>query len=179
LWKTPLILLFHAQGNGSEKVWSMDLTAFPITLRHTVGESYLDEMGHMNVMWYIHLFSRAAGNLFAMLGLNEDYFVINQAGTFALQMHVRYLKEVRAGNSVVIRSRVLGRSVKRMHFIHFMCLEETGKLAATEEAIGTHVDMKTRRTSPLPAHVTEAFDRLLAEHGKQGVEARLCGVMKP
>jgi acyl-CoA thioester hydrolase len=110
-----------------------------------------------------------------MVGLNQNYFIANQAGTFALQMHICYLKEVRAGNSVIIRSRVLGRSTKRMHFMHFMCLEDTGKLAATEEAIGTHVDMRTRKTSPLPAHVTEAFDRLLAEHGKQGGKAPVCG----
>jgi acyl-CoA thioester hydrolase len=157
----------------------MDLTVLPITLNHTIPELYLDEMGHMNVMWYIHLFSRAAGNLFARLGLDEDYFVANQAGTFALEMHIRYLAEVRADQTVVIRSRVLGRSSKCVHVMHFMCHADTGKLAATEEAIASHVDMRSRRTSPWPVRATDVIDRLLAEHGSLGWETPVCGVMKP
>ena len=39
----------------------MDLTALPITHRAVIPDDYLDEMGHMNVMWYTHLFSLARG----------------------------------------------------------------------------------------------------------------------
>ena len=157
----------------------MDLSKLPMTFQHTIPESYLDEMGHMNVMWYIHLFSRAAGNLFDLFGLNEDYCVAHNAGTFALEMHIRYLAEVRVGKSITIRSRILGRSAKRFHFMHFMTLDESGKLAATEEAVGTHVAMNTRRTSPMPDHIGRDLDRLLLEHSQLGWEAPLCGVMKP
>ena len=33
--------------------------------------AYLDEMGHMNVMWYTHLFSMGAWGLFQMVGLDS------------------------------------------------------------------------------------------------------------
>jgi acyl-CoA thioester hydrolase len=157
----------------------IDLSGLPVTLEATIPESYLDDMGHMNVMWYIHLFSRAAGEFFQMFGLHEDYFTAHQAGTFALEMHVRYLAEVRVGQRVIIRSRAIGRSAKCFHFMHFMVHADSGVLAATEEVVGTHVNLRTRRTAPMPPEVAEALDRLLAEHRRLPWEAPICGVMKP
>src|ERR1044071_507298 len=96
-------------GNTARKE-IMDLTALPITHRAVIPDDYLDVMGHMNVMWYTHLFSLGAWGLFQMVGLNRAYFGANHAGSFALAQHFRYVKEVRAGQHVTIRSRVLGRS---------------------------------------------------------------------
>jgi acyl-CoA thioester hydrolase len=157
----------------------MDLTPLPVTHRAAIPEAYLDEMGHMNVMWYTHLFSQAAWGLFQTVGLTEAYFAANRAGSFALAQHFRYLKEVRAGQHVTLRSRVLGRSAKRWHTIHFMTIDELDALAATAEAVSTHVDMTVRRSSPMPPTVTAAIDRLLAEHARLGWVAPVCGAMQP
>jgi acyl-CoA thioester hydrolase len=157
----------------------MNLTSLPVTHRAVIPEVYLDEMGHMNVMWYTHLFSCAAEGLFHSLGMTRAYFEANQTGTFALELHVRHLVEVRVGSHITMRSRLLGRSAKRFHFMHFMVLDDSATLAATEEAVGTHVDLRIRRGSPLPAHVTKEFDRLLAVHAALPWEAPVCGVMKP
>lgn len=156
----------------------MDLNELPITHRAVVPAAYLDENGHMNVMWYTHLFGVATDGLFDQFGFNRAYFEAHRAGTFALEIHTRYRAEVRAGQTVTVRSRVLGRSAKRLHYLHFM-VREGGVLAATEECIGTHVDLSIRRSSPLPAFVAEAFDQLLAEHQGLAWEAPVCGVMKP
>ena len=87
----------------------MDLSALPVTHRAVIPDAYLDEMGHVNVMWYTHLFSQAAWGFFQMVGLTIEYFEANRAGSFALAQHFRYLKEVRLGQHVTLRSRVLGR----------------------------------------------------------------------
>jgi acyl-CoA thioester hydrolase len=156
----------------------MDFTSLPLTWQAVIPVSYLDENNHMNVMWYTHLFSGATGGLFDRVGLTMAYFEANQAGTFALEQHLRFMSEVRAGQAISIRTRVLGRSLKRFHFMHFMIKDEGAILAATEEAVGSHVDLRVRRTSPLPHHVSEKFDRLLAEHGRLAWPAPVCGVMK-
>lgn len=156
----------------------MDLTPLPITHRAEIPDEYLDVMGHMNVMWYTHLFSLGAWGLFQMVGLNRAYFEANRAGSFALTQHFRYLKEVRAGQHVTIRSRVLGRTIKRWHTIHFMTIDELDTLAATCEVVQAHVDMTTRRTSPIPPPIADAIDRLVAEHGQLNWHAPLCGAMK-
>jgi acyl-CoA thioester hydrolase len=156
----------------------MDLSALPLTFEAVIPESYLDEMGHMNVMWYTHLFSNAVDGLFQLVGLTRDYFETNQAGTFALEHHLRFLKEVRVGQRVVIRTRLVGRSAKCFHFISFMAHADSGDLAATEEGIGAHVDLGRRRTSPIPPAIAAAFDRLLAEHERLPWPAPVCGAMK-
>src|SRR5688572_29777803 len=100
------------------------LASLPIHLRADIPARYLDEMGHMNVMWYTPLFSNASGVLFAKLGLNTSYFAAHQAGTFALETHVRYLAELRVGKQVTVRSRVLARSARLIHYIHFLIRDD-------------------------------------------------------
>src|ERR1700676_1809498 len=95
----------------------MDLSLLPIHHQAVIPESYLDEMGHMNVMWYTHLFSEATGGFFDLFGMNRAYFTSHHTGSFALEVHVRYRAEVRAGQRVTVRTRPLGRSLERYHFI--------------------------------------------------------------
>jgi acyl-CoA thioester hydrolase len=157
----------------------MNLSSLPVTHWAVIPEAYLDEMDHMNVMWYTHLFSTATGGLFELVGLTRDYFEANRAGTFALEGHVRFLSEVRVGQAVALRSRLLGRSAKRVHLMSFMVKEDGPVLAATSEFVATHTDMRTRRSSPFPPHIASAIDKMVAEHAALGWAAPVCGVMKP
>jgi acyl-CoA thioester hydrolase len=157
----------------------MDLTPLPITHQAVISDDYLDEMGHMNVMWYTHLFSLGSWGLFQMVGLNRAYFESARAGSFALEQHFRYLKEVRVAQHVTIRSRVLGRTAKRWHTLHFMTIDELDTLAATCEVVQAHIDMTIRRTAPMPPPITAAIDRFIAEHSRLGWEAPVCGIMRP
>jgi acyl-CoA thioester hydrolase len=154
-----------------------DLEALSVGHREIISEDYLDANNHLNVMWYTHLFSCGMQDTWKRLGLTREYFDKNHATTFALEAHVRYFHEVRLGQQVTIRTRVIARSEKRFHLLHFMSNDDAGKLAATMEAIGTHVDFKLRKSSPFPPHITAAFDRLLAEHSKLPWPAPLCGAM--
>lgn len=157
----------------------MNWKTLPITHRASIPESYLDDMGHMNVMWYTHLFGRATGALFRQIGLDRAYFESHRAGAFALKQMFCYLAEVRAGEAVTIYSRLLGRSAKRLHVMHFMAKDEGDVLAATAEFLATHIHMATRRTSPFPPAAAEPIDRLLAEHQALGWEAPVCGAIRP
>jgi acyl-CoA thioester hydrolase len=154
------------------------LNDLPVTHAAVIPEDYLDMMGHMNVMWYTHLFSLAVGGLYQRLGLTGKYFEANAAGSFLLEAHVRHLSEVRVGQSVTIRTRMLGRSAKRLHFMNFMVKEDT-VLAATSESVAAHIDMRIRRSSPLPPTIALAIDELVSEHSGLGWPAPVCGVMKP
>ncbi|MCS6866154.1 MAG: thioesterase family protein [Gemmataceae bacterium] len=157
---------------------ALDLAALPLTHRAVVPAAYLDDMGHMNVMWYTHLFSGGTGGLYELIGLTRAYWAAHQAGSFALEQHLRYLKEVRVGQQVTIRSRVLGRSAKRIHLMHFMTLDDAARIAATCETVATHVDLTIRRSSPWPEAIAAAIDRLLAEHARLPWVAPVCGAMK-
>jgi acyl-CoA thioesterase FadM len=157
----------------------MDLTPLPITQQAVIPESYLDVMGHMNVMWYTHLFSKAVGSVFRMIGIDRDYIQNHRAGAFALRQFFSYSAEVRAGEAITIRSRVLGRSAKRLHLIHFMTKDAGDVLAAVGEFLATHVDLTIRRSSPFPPQIAAVIDRLAAEHAALGWDPPVSGAMRP
>lgn len=163
----------------SRKHPPLDLSGLPVTHRQEIPESYRDEMGHMNVLWYTFLFGCAFDKFADQFGFNDAYFLANQMGSFALETHIRYLSEVHIGKHVTIRSRAIDRSAKRLHFMHFMTIDETGALAATQEHIGAHIDMRIRRMAPLPESITTRFDKLVAEQNALGWAPPVCGVMKP
>ena len=127
------------------RVSLQDVRLLPLTHQATIPEDYLDSMGHMNVMWYTHLFAHAMGGIFKRIGMDRDYFVSNQAGSFALKQYVDYLIEVRFGEQISIHTRLLGRSSKRIHLIHFMIKARVDSLASTSEVLLTHIDMRIRR----------------------------------
>jgi len=156
----------------------MNLAPLPITFEATIPDSYLDSMGHMNVMWYTYLFGHATGGLFKVLGMDREYFQAHRAGSFALAQYFSYRKEVRVGDQVTLRSRLIGRSEKKLHVLHFMTKGDAPVLAATDEFLGAHIDMTTRRTSPFAPHIAENLDQMIAEHTALDWNAPLSGAMK-
>lgn len=145
----------------------------------TIPEEYLDVMGHMNIRHYMGLFDQAAWRFFAAFGMDEAYYHSTDGGAFALEQHIRYLAEVKVGETVAIYTRVNGRTAKRIHFIHFMVNETTEKLAAILETVTSHANTTTRRTSPFPAEIAAAIDALIADHQKLEWAVPLCGVIRP
>ena len=146
--------------------------------RETIPSDYLDIMGHMNIRWYMSLYDKATWNLFASHGLDEEYFRERHAGAFALKHFINYFAEVRAGQTVAIRNRLLGRSDRRFHFMHFMINETTKQLASTIEALGTHADLKIRRAAPMPPEITDKFDTQLAKDQQLDWAAPVSGVIQ-
>jgi hypothetical protein len=50
----------------------MALSQLPKTHEAKIPEVYLDVMGHLNVMWYTHLFDQAIYSMFDLLGLDRS-----------------------------------------------------------------------------------------------------------
>lgn len=67
---------------------------------------------------------------------------------FAIEAHVTFDREVRAGDPLRITTQLLGHGAKRAHFFHSMYHGNKGWLAATNELIMLHVDFATRRSAP-------------------------------
>lgn len=155
-----------------------EIEQLPCYFRTVVPEAYLDAMGHMNIRYYLALFDDAAWELFADIGMHTDYYKAYTAGAFALEHHIHYLAEVHQGDRIAVYSRMLARTAKRIHFMHFMLNETQQKLAATLEAVGSHADLTVRRTSPFPAHIAANIDAMLANHVQVSWEAPVCGVIR-
>ena len=153
------------------------IRALPLYYREAIPPDYLDAMGHMNVRWYMALYDQATWQLFETIGMTPDYLKANRAGAFALKHVLHYFSEIHAGQTVALHTRLLARTDKRFHFMHFMINETTGLLASHFESLGTHADLEARRSSPFPPHMANALDAGLSRDRKLDWEAPVCGII--
>ena len=129
----------------------------PITYRGTVYPWHCDHMGHMNVMWYAGKFDEASWNLLASVGLTPAYFRDWNRGMVAVEQRVAYKKELLAGDTLFVRSRMLEAREKAILFVHEMVNAQTLEVAATSNFTAVHIDRFTRKACPFPPQVQAAL----------------------
>ena len=89
-----------------------------------------------------------------------------------------YLAEVRPGETISIHSRLVGRSEKKIHLVHFMVNETRQVLSSTLETLISHADLKLRKTSPFPVEIAARIDPLVALSDNLEWEPPLSGTMR-
>ncbi|QCK88739.1 thioesterase [Phreatobacter aquaticus] len=119
----------------------------------TIQPDWIDYNGHLNVAYYVKLFDQALDILFDRIGLSESYVRTRHMSFFALELHVRYLREVHLKDPVQVRIQILDVDEKRIHY--WMELIHAGErwLSSTMESISMHIDMETRRSTPFPPDI--------------------------
>jgi acyl-CoA thioester hydrolase len=132
----------------------------------TVLPEWIDLNGHMNVGYYHIAFDQAADAFFEWLGLTPQVRAIFHSSTFALESHLHFLREVKAGDPLRFESRLLAFDHKRIHFYQEMYHETEGYLAASYESISAHMDMRTRRTAFMPEPLSQRLVQVHAQHSK-------------
>src|SRR5215469_6458104 len=132
-----------------------------LTYRGTVYPWHCDHMGHMNVMWYVGKFDEATWQLLAAVGLSRSRMSKEGTGMAAVEQHIEYQRELRAGDLVTIRSAVLEVKEKAIRFRHEMTNDETGELAASTVLVGVYFDVNIRKARELPSDVREQAILLL------------------
>jgi len=137
---------------ASRRRWLLELEQ-SITYRGTIYPWHCDHMGHMNVMWYVGKFDEASWNFLASIGFTPAYLRDSNRGIVAAEQHLVYKKELLAGDTVFVRSRLLEARQKVILFMHEMVNAQTLEVAATSQYTTVHIDRGTRKACPLPPHV--------------------------
>jgi acyl-CoA thioester hydrolase len=119
-------------------------------IRERVRAEWIDYNGHMNVAWYVAAFDMAGESFLEQVGLGPTYRREADASVFSVESHVTYQREVHEGDILEFRTKLIGFDAKRVHYIQSMYRLADGALSATAEWVVLHVDMKTRRTAPIP-----------------------------
>ncbi|MEO7058431.1 MAG: thioesterase family protein [Lapillicoccus sp.] len=138
------------------------MLALPPTLTMTVPDEFTDANGHMNIARYMEVHSRSGWVAFSRWGLGEEVALAGGPASFDAEHHLRYLREVRAGDEISVHGRVLGRSPRALHFMQFLVDRTTGVLANTFETVSLSIDLEGRRTVDWPAEVAARIDAQLA-----------------
>jgi acyl-CoA thioester hydrolase len=126
-----------------------------------VQPGWIDYNGHLSEAYYVLVFGHATDAVMAAVGLGEEYREASGASLFTVEAHVRYLDQVAGSDALDVRSRVIGVGTKTLHVWHELWVD--GRLRATEEVLGVHVDLASGRATPLPAEVAAAAGRLRVE----------------
>lgn len=130
------------------------------TYRGVVYPHQLDHMEHMNVQWYASKFDEATWHLFSVIGITSEYMQKQNRGMAALEQTTRYKSEVRSGELLVVKSKVIEIREKVIKFLHIMYNAESMQEVANTELVGVHIDRKIRKSCSLPTIAAEKCNEL-------------------
>ena len=126
-----------------------------LTYKGTVYPWHCDEMGHMNVMWYVGKFDEATRHFFHEIGITPALVRETRRGMAAVEQTIQYRRELLAGDIITINSALLEMKDKSIRFMHDMRKTDTDEIAATTTLTGVHLDTVTRRACAFPPAVRE------------------------
>lgn len=133
-----------------------------ITYRGAVYPWHCDHVGHMNVMWYVGKFDEATWNLFHEVGITPAYLRSAQRGMAAVDQHIEYKRELKAGDVVTVRSEILALEGKKIRFRHEMRNNDTGEVAAVTTLLGVHLDTQARKACAFPPELVAKAQQFVA-----------------
>lgn len=125
---------------------------------------WIDWNGHLNLAYYVVLFDKGTDVLFEELGLGLAYRRETDRGTFVVETHNRYERELLVGERVRISTQIVATDDKRLHLAHEMFRLKDGLRAATQELLFLHVDLVARRVCPFPPDLRARVDDAAAAH---------------
>src|SRR5262249_931689 len=96
-----------------------------------VEPGWVDYNGHLNMAYYNVLFDRAGDEAFELLGCGLDYVRTCRHSCFTAEVHVRYLRELHAGDPVRVTFQLLDYDAKRMHYFEQLFHAAEGWVSAT------------------------------------------------
>ncbi len=137
-----------------------------LTWREPVLDAWIDYNGHLSEAYYVLVFGHATDAVMEVLGLGPVYREAHDASLFTVEAHIQYLDQVPRGADLEVRSAVIGASDKLLRLWHEM--EVDGRLRATEEVLGLHVDVGSGRASPFPDDVMQKVTALREDPGGRG-----------
>jgi acyl-CoA thioester hydrolase len=141
-----------------------EVQGFSVT-EGVVNPEWIDINGHMNVAYYVLAFDKAVDDLWARLGVTDEYIRSTSGSTFAVECHVTYQRELREADPYIVTAQILAYDEKRIHQFQRMYHARENFLAATAEWMNLHVDLGARKVSPWPGFVLEALREFTSRQG--------------
>ena len=142
-----------------------ELVGLPAYVEQPVPMPFEDINGHLNVRHYIGIASEGLDESLVSIGIPFNWPMQGHA-CFSAEHHCTFLHELRTGDRMSARVRLLGRSERAAHTLVYLLDDTHERLSYVMEEIFLHIDMETRRTAPWPAEVAAALDERIAEHAE-------------
>ncbi|QDZ00687.1 acyl-ACP thioesterase [Nitratireductor mangrovi] len=109
-----------------------------------------DAAGALTEQFYVGRFTDAAPHVWEQGGVGIAWLTQNGLGRVALEMKITHHQPARAGDGLMLYSLPSAFSGKTFHLRHEMKRMADGAPLVTGEIIAVILDLKTRKTVPLP-----------------------------
>ena len=120
---------------------------------------------HMNVLYYAKIFEDEFP-FYTSLGFSSNYFE-KGFSFFTLEMNIRYLKEMKKGETALPGFRYFAVKPKLIHY-GGVIFNEAGDACAISENVLVHVDMNTRRSCEMNDETIHHLNEMLNVHTSTG-----------
>jgi acyl-CoA thioesterase FadM len=143
-------------GPARERRWQPESTdGFLDSARDTVKPWEIDVLGQSAFPFYIHRFSAGAIQAFAAFGMTPAYMRDQRRGMSTFEFQLSFGDGLRAGDPVHVKTGLLHIGTSSIRVLHRMFNGRTGRLAASLDQFGVHLDVDGRRPTPLPDALRE------------------------
>jgi len=120
----------------------------------TVRPDWIDYNGHLNDGYYAVAFSFATDAFMDYIGIDAAYRARAHCTIYTAEMHITYLRELKAHAPLTFTTQLLMYDAKRCHIFHRLHHGTEGYLAATCELMQLHVDQTMGKVALFPAAIT-------------------------
>ncbi|MFE9206302.1 acyl-CoA thioesterase [Micromonospora sp. NPDC007230] len=121
----------------------------PFRVRITVRGYELDTQGHLNQAVYLQYAEHARWECLRAAGISQDRLIASGVGPVALEVTVRYLRELRGGDEVDVSCGFRWGGGKTFHLDQDYTRPD-GTPVATLTGVGGLIDLSARRLVPDP-----------------------------
>ncbi|WP_323791907.1 thioesterase family protein [Nocardioides sp.] len=153
------------------------VASLPAFAQMSVPTAFEDLNGHLNIRHYLGIASEGLDESLVEVGILQQWPTIAGSAVFTAEHHLTYLSELRTGDKISVRVRLLGRSARAAHVLVYLLDDEKQRVSYVMEEVFLHIDMESRRTAEWPADVAAALDERVARDADLPWEPALSGSM--
>ena len=154
-----------------------ELAALPAYATRAVPTAFEDINGHLNIRHYVGIASEGLDESLDDVGIPQNWPTVAGQAVFSAEHHMTYLSELRTGDKISVRVRLVGRSARAAHVVVYLLDDSHQKLSYVMEEIFLHINMESRRTEDWPEDVAAAIDRQIAADSDLSWQPQLSGSM--
>jgi acyl-CoA thioester hydrolase len=128
-----------------------------------------DEMGHMNVRFWVRHFMDGIITLAEDIGCGGAFAKGASATLMPKRQHIKFMREARAGAPLFLRGGIVDIGPSSLTFYSEIVHSFTGEIGATAITVFDHIGAKSGRAFSFPARVearAKAFAVIIPDHGK-------------
>ncbi|MGH7022880.1 MAG: thioesterase family protein [Caulobacteraceae bacterium] len=128
--------------------------------RGSVNTWECDQMGHMNVRFYMARAMEGVAGLAAAMGLTAAFRPHGEATLIVKDHHIRFQREARAGDPLFMRAGVIAMGESEALILQLLFHALSGELAASFQTLAVHATAREERAFPWSADARELAKKL-------------------